>query len=892
MIVMSDAFANIAHHAPAQEALMPTPAPADEENLLSHAQDLFLKERNARLNLVAPETVRKAWFTLAHILPRDGAHIVDMGCDDGAMSYAMAALNPRVQITGLDKDKRKITKAQESFTLDNLAFKTGDVVLESFKENSLDAIVNSFILHEVYSGYRYNETIVSTALEKQFKALKRDGVMFVRDYTRPPPGEFVLLEAPDKPSFGTQLDRLSDADLLVWYSEHAQPRQDPGCRGFFLEELPPRFPGTRLFRLPYKWAYEFLMRKDDRERWDLELPMDYTFFTQREFRKELKNMGARVEYAAPHWDKDFIKTKLKGKFRLYNDQGKTLGFPATSYILLARKVGEQRSLNIEERRPSPTGHSSSLHIQTMRNEQNGELTDIVGRDRDACEILPYRITEDGRLSVILHEGLARGLTNAVSRSGINLDGRQWSGHLIEAICLDDDLIADIGPLDHKSSALFAQNHLGLKAEKGAVLEEGMSYYPSPDYIDEKIQTYYLKTLPPGKQAEPRSFFGSAATFQAKGRIREFDAQNLLDAITVGMIPNARLELQILSLFNRLKLRPETWTAKDIPFTVQEITSAAHVRKYTSLMGTTDTRFKLTRGAAGQLRSIHSVFVEDGHAQGSITGLSAADIDFVIKNNETVNTAVVVPLTKGAKNDLHAGFLVQHLPVPQRHNGSGLTFSAPSFNLPPDITDMEGAQRYLAERFNVLPEMVFPMGESYYSHIGITPQRIYPFGLAIPPGNPDASEYFFIPLEQMRMLWKSISTSTHFMTIIARTYKYFQQDMRFAAKRLSKQIEAQAFDQQKPKWSILDRIARQKADWGLPGEFIEAPVLKNAPDAPQEETQILPKEETKNDSQKDIKEKIKAKKPAKSKTAPKSGEKTKDTEKTAKDGSNKPRPEKW
>ena len=86
-----------------------------------------------------------------------------------------------------------------------------------FEDNSLDAIINSFVLHEVFSGSRYNERIVSDTLRHHLKALKNGGTMFIRDYARPPPEEFVLMEMPDKPSNGPALKDLSESDLLVWW---------------------------------------------------------------------------------------------------------------------------------------------------------------------------------------------------------------------------------------------------------------------------------------------------------------------------------------------------------------------------------------------------------------------------------------------------------------------------------------------------------------------------------------------------------------------------------------------------------------------------------------------------------------------------------------------------
>ena len=858
---MSDNFDSIAQNISEPEEDLIS---LDDEQGFTDDFMIGVEERNARLEKVDPATIRKAWFTLSHLMLNDGAHIVDMGCDDGAMSYAMATINPRIKVTAVDKDRRKIARARETFKLDNLTFKTGDAVLERFKDSSVDAIINSFVLHEIYSGYRYNETIVSRTLEKQVKALKTDGVMFIRDYARPSPGEFVTLEIKDQPSLGEDTEDLSEADLLIWYSEHAQPRQDPGCRGFFLEELPARFPGTRLFRLPYKWAYEFIMRKDNRDRWETELAMDYTFFTKREFRKEMKGLAARVEYSTPHWDEDYIKDNFKGHFRLFDDNGKNLGFPETSYILVARKIGERRSLQIEERRPSPN-HKNSLEIRTLRNEKTGALVDTVSRGMDACEVIPYRISDEGRLNIILHEGMARGIGNAVARSGRNVDGRRWSGHMVEPISVSHEAIVDMKDFSHKSAELFARDHLGLTPTEDAFLEQGPDYYPAPDYIEEHIHTYFLEVESPGEKYEPRNFFGSAATFQAKGRIREFDAQNVLDAITVGAIPNSRLELQILSLFNRLQIPVETWTRKNIAFEIQDVTAKVDVRKFTAFMKVPDKRFKQIRGStAGQLRPIHSTFVEEGHSQGSITGLSSGDVDFVIKDSESVNTAVVIPLTKDAKQNLHAGFLMEHLPVPQRYEGNGATFSAPSFNIPPEVSTMEEMQRWLAEQLGVLPDMVFSMGESYYSHIGMTPQRVYPFGLAIPPGNPDASEFTFIPLDQMRKLWGSIRKDTHFMTVMARTYKYFQHEMRFSSKKLAKQLVAQQF-------------AGTTPDWSIPDQYLAAPSLRDETPAPVPEPELRQNPEP----------------PKKNPKPSKKTTQTKNEKPPADSGhSEKPRPEKW
>jgi len=77
----------------------------------------------------------------------------------------------------------------------------------------------------------------------------------------------------------------------------------------------------------------------------------------------------------------------------------------------------------------------------------------------------------------------------------------------------------------------------------------------------------------------------------------------------------------------------------------------------------------------------------------------------------------------------AGFVAEYLPIPQRHMGNGMTIRVPSFNLPPDVMTLEDARAYVAKKFKVDVDCVFKLGESYFTHIGVTPHRIYPFAVA-------------------------------------------------------------------------------------------------------------------------------------------------------------------
>lgn len=778
----------------------------------------YFEQRREILKDIPYKTVRKAWFTLSHLLLRDGSHIADIGCGQGTLTYCMAALAPHLRFIGVERNRRLLSKAQQKYALHNLEYRHGDIgqpdMAGCLLEGSVDAIINAFVLHQVFSNSRYSEQVVSETIRRQFKALKTGGAMLIHEYAHMMPDDFALLEFPDRPSLGPDLEDLSDADLLIRYSERARPDGQDSGAGFFLEELPPRRPRTRLFRLPFKWAYEFLMRMDDREHWESDLPTEYTFFTMRDFRRELRSLGARVQYSAPLWDEDLLETRLEGKVRLLGEDGKPLGPPPTSFIALSYKLPERGSLLIEERRPSQH-QAQSLKISLMRNERTGALVDVVSREEDVSELIPYRISSKGRLKIYLHDGVARGIVNAVPRVGINIDGKRWSGHMVEAVSIESAALEGAKDFDFKQTVLFTRDYLGLHPQSSATLVQGPDYYPAPDFIDERIYTYYLGVEKARDAAQPRKYLGSLAQFQSKGEIREFDAQQVLNAIAVGMIPNARLELQILSLFNHLGIPPENWVAKDMTFEAMEITSNLDVRRDLLMrFAEKEQVYKDIKGSASQLRAVHSTFVEEGQAQGGRAGLGARDLDFVIAEEKTQNIAIVLPFSADIKKDVHAGFLLDHLPVPQRQEGNANTANMPSFELPPDIRDIRQMKKFIAEKFGVLPDMVFKLGESYYTQVGVSPQRIYPFGVASPPVVPDNPGAMFYPLAQFRMLWGMIAKNVHFMTVVARGFKYMQPHIKAEYRIKVNQI-------------MSEQLAGKGPDWSVPLTY-EPPPGKDAP----------------------------------------------------------------
>lgn len=724
----------------------------------------FTNDRAELLKDIPPHVVKKAWFTMSHALLNPGSVVLDAGCHSGKMTYAMAVLYPGFEFIGMDMDAALVAEISKKFSRPNLRFQVGNIYTD-LAENSYDLIINSFFLHEVYSASFYNERLIQLALEKEYKALKPQGLLIIRDHLNPPPSEYVQIEFTDKTPSGDTFETLSEAELLVWFADHARSKNTSednlGNSGFFLEELPPNYPRTRLFRVPAKWAYEFILRKNDRQKLREELSKEYAFYTEQELRKYLRSLGARVAYTAPHWDEGFIKSRYHGALRLYREDGTKLGPPPTNHILVARKLAENTSQVVQERRTS-RARTGGVYIRSVRNDKTGAIADIVCRDMEISEVLPFRITPDNKLKVYLHEDVPRGLANAVPRSGLNLDGRRWSGHMLEAIGVPAYDMGQLKEADNNAMLQkFAMQRIGIAPSLDAKILEGGGFYPDPNQIDERVVTYYFRVENYHDAFPVKECLKDIEGFSALGQIREFDAQEILNAIAVGFVPSSRLEAQILGLFQMLSLKSEVWIDSPIQLSEVPIEDVADLNSILKQYSLKDDRFKPTRGNAGHVRLVQSVFVDEGRDQGGgMAGLAARDLEFAVPENGTVNTAVVMPLVKNLNGEVMAGVVTQYMPVPQRYNGTGHIVTLPSFPLPKDVTDIEAAKFYIAEQFQVKPEHVCRMGESYFTHIGVTPHRIYPFAVTDMRGFYEGQTHGVTQLTMLRDLWMMLYWDNH------------------------------------------------------------------------------------------------------------------------------------
>lgn len=687
------------------------------------------KDDPARLRSVIemPEFIQqKAALISAHFLLPDGSRIVDMGCETGEITYVLAQLNPRIAVIGIDHDADAIDFARKTYRQPNLLYLQSDISISDMEDNSIDGIVNSNILHSVYSEAGYNPDEVANMLEKQVKKLKPGGTMLIRDYMMPSTEDFVLLELPAIHSRGKGPTELSDADLLAQFSHTARPLLTGGCEGFPIEELPQRRVGTRLFRLPHKWAVEFVHRKNYRDNWQQRLSEEYTFFTRQDYARECSKIGMRMVFSSPYWNPWVVKNHFKGSFQLYSEDYKPLPFPATNYFLVAQKVADKQSTLLEERRPSqaPVG---DLQVMVVRDKKSGALHELVKRPGEHCDIVPYRITPDNRMMVYVRSGYPRPIINAGSRGRHNLDGKKWSGHLIEPISMATVSMSDDVEANRTMIFNYVRSYATLRPKSENSWHIGDTFFPAPDQIDEAIEAVYVEVENPAKSSWAIQADQDSA-FTELGTITELDAADIILASQVGLLPEPRLELHVIDLMMRNNIPLPRWIGEVMPRVARQSIRPDDPEKV--LKDVERTVFEEERkDSAVHLKPVKAVFIEEGKVGRQTRGLSAQDVEYIVTDDGIENIALVLPVSRDWDNNLLVALEPKIMPVPNRLGGDGAMLNAPTFPLPKDVRTIDDAKAFIASKFKVDVEYVAQMGASFFTHVSVMPQRVYPFSVA-------------------------------------------------------------------------------------------------------------------------------------------------------------------
>src|SRR5262245_7117293 len=479
---------------------------------------------------------QKAAFLSAHLVTDPGARIIDLGCGSGALSARLAALAPGAQVVGVDIDPQSVALARDKYPLPNLSFEVGDAAAV---HDGADAVVSCSMLHHIYTyGPRpYDEDAAEAAVRAHIASLRPGGLLVLRDFcVDGTPEETCLLDVGQEPG----ADGRSDVDMLRDFAMRARPL-DPLGSGFPLEDLGDAGDGLRRFRLLRRWSAEFLLRKDYRTDWEIELREQYAFWTIGRFARIAETAGTRVIRAAPIHNPWVVRNRFVGRTRRFDERLRPLPWPATNMVLVAQRVPARRALRLREQRLDDAAPS---YLRQTSWAGAGRVYDLIQRPTGALDFLPYAII-DGRLRVLARSGWPRPAMVMMRRGG-DVGEERRSGHAVEMISLASDGLDPVVDFQGRS---------GIAAPDAGSFEQLLAFLPSAAMVDEATKGFAVRfdTLPPMRPA-PRP---QGLDFD-QGMLQPFDAQGLLRAAEIGMLPEGRLELMIRALSHRLGLPCGNW----------------------------------------------------------------------------------------------------------------------------------------------------------------------------------------------------------------------------------------------------------------------------------------------------------------------------------------------
>ncbi|HSP06271.1 MAG TPA: class I SAM-dependent methyltransferase, partial [Acidobacteriota bacterium] len=224
---------------------------------------------------------QKVAVTTAHF-PTSG-RIADMGSGSGKGTFDLACLYSTLQLVGVDINPKSVEMSRQRFRRPNLSYVTGDISKKVFPDASLDGILNSSVLHHVTSFNDFDVGRVMATLDNQVAQLKPDGVLIIRDFVIPTGPPVVHLDLPfDDGADAGPLRKLSTASFFELFAHHWRSSVNRTAPLSYKRMTSPR-EGFARFEISLRAAAEFVLRKDYRAGWNVEILEEYTYFSQSEF---------------------------------------------------------------------------------------------------------------------------------------------------------------------------------------------------------------------------------------------------------------------------------------------------------------------------------------------------------------------------------------------------------------------------------------------------------------------------------------------------------------------------------------------------------------------------------------------------------------------------------
>ncbi|HSE26335.1 MAG TPA: class I SAM-dependent methyltransferase [Pyrinomonadaceae bacterium] len=680
---------------------------------------------------------QKVALTTAHFPVR--GRIADMGSGSGRGTFDLASLYDGLELIGVDINPVSVQLSNEKFKRPNLSYIVGDISQMVFPENSLDGILDSSVLHHVTSFNDFDVKRVLHTFDNQVTQLKPGGVIIIRDFVIPDGPEAVYLDLPetDGASSGSYKEiftaALFEIFAATWHSSVNPDRPVP-----FTRTRSPRN-GFARFQLTLRAAAEFVLRKDYRADWDTEVLEEYTYLTQAQFEEAFRARGLRIVTSRPLWNPWIVQNRFEDKFYLSDLHNNSLPYPPTNYLIVGEKVGADEGVELSELKSTMLTTPQFLRLTASRHKESKKVYELVERPNRTIDVLPW-FESEGQLFVLAKKDFPRPIVNACADQ-TRLAGAALSGYITEPL----SAIADSSSTTDEVLRILSER-AGLTSDEVIEIGQPFFYYTSPGAINELVTGCVVRIKEmPLFSAE----FPNYTSFKSAGTVRELDALQVLRASHVGGMFDARLEINIYHLLERLGRSAGPWIGAPIKLSSQSVENLS-ATTFDRLMLDRHGVFENNSGAEANFLSIREgIFVERTN---SGKGISTVSFEYVVPKELSFTSMAGLPVVK-TEDSVLVGLELRDLPAVQSFTGSSKILTTPAWRLPRRVENQTQLPMFLANAmqrdFGLSILDTWELGGSYFCSPGVTPEVVYPFVVEVDSRNIASTSLTFVSLDDLR-----------------------------------------------------------------------------------------------------------------------------------------------
>ena len=256
-----------------------------------------------------------------------GKNVLDVGPGGGALMDLILDSFDNIKIYGIDISSNIIDELNTKMIKENRNYNLikGNAlnIKDYFKKGSLDTIIYSSIIHELFSyieyeGKKFNHNTIITSLKNSYDILNVGGRIIIRDGIMCESNENRIIEFKNK----------NDLNILKRYKNDFKGRTINYTQ-INDNSVMMNVNDSMEFLYTYTWG---------EESYPMEVQEQFGYYTKKEYEHMVKNNlpNAKIIYSKSFLQSGYIE-HLKSKINYYDEYYNTVDLPDSTYILVIEK---------------------------------------------------------------------------------------------------------------------------------------------------------------------------------------------------------------------------------------------------------------------------------------------------------------------------------------------------------------------------------------------------------------------------------------------------------------------------------------------------------------------------------------------------------------------------